>query len=110
MPKLVIADVVRVPVRFEVTEDGRKVVHSLSLTCSRMVQDDIDAARTSDEKLSAFLSRVVIGWSDQRLVVEDDGTPSAFSAEALAVLLTLPGLSTVIFNGYMQRVGATAKN
>lgn len=111
MPKLIISDIVKVPVKFEVNDAGRKVTQSLMLVCDRLAQAEVDAIINDPAaNWSDTLRRVVTGWEGQRVVVEEDGAPSAFSAEALEVLMTIPGLSMLAVKAYAANVGATAKN
>jgi hypothetical protein len=59
-------------------------------------------------KLSAFHAarcrEGITGWSDQRLVLNQDDKPAPFSPEGLDLVLSIPGASTVIYNAWMEAV------
>lgn len=115
--KLAIADVVEVPVKFEV-KDGRDVRRfKFSLTCKRADTESWQAALVdergnwSDAKMREQFRELTTGWSsDQQFVLDEHGKPAEFSGEALDFLLCQPGVLTVVFNSYSKATSATAKN
>jgi hypothetical protein len=42
--------------------------------------------------------------------VEDNGEPAAFSPEALAMMLNVMGVGSILFNAYLKDCGAKEKN
>lgn len=109
--KLVVADVVEVPVKFSVNDGGRQATFSFSLTADRLSQDDFRrmAADDGDTTVAEFLAGHISGWRGQRLVIDDDGEPAAFSAEALACMLGLVGLAAIVLGAYIEACGAQGK-
>jgi hypothetical protein len=117
MYKLVISDTVKFQVKLSVNDAGVKKEFSLWLEGKRLDMDHLkaDLDENGDMKVMDFHAKVcrdnLTGWSDQRLVVGDDGQPAAFSAEALDCLLSLTGAVGVIHGAYMDAIvtsGGTA--
>lgn len=109
--KLVIANIVKVPVKFSLNNNGKIVPFAFSVTATRLNQDEIKAGVGDGETLiSEFLTTIITGWDGQQLVVEEDGTPADFDSESLAMLLGTAGVSVAIFNAYLKECAAKAKN
>lgn len=114
MYKLAIAAVVKFQIKLSVNDGGVKKDFSVWLEGKRVssesLQTDID--ENGEMKLVDFHKKVCrdnfTGWSDQRLVVADDGRPADFSEEALECLLSLPGAATVAHSAYMEALVASA--
>ena len=109
--KLVVADVVDVPLNFTVNDAGKAVNFAFSLQAKRVSQDDLRALVDSDSgaSMADFLAEHVIGWRGQRLVVGDDGTPADFSPEAFACMLGLVGAAGLMMSAYLEACGAKGK-
>lgn len=110
MFKLAISDTVEFPVRLAFNDAGTRREFTLKLQGKRLAQADIAATFRDEPDLSTddFLRRHLTGWADQRLVVNDDGSPAAFGAEALGVLLGAMGAAGLIFAAYLEAVGQAA--
>jgi hypothetical protein len=110
--KLAIADKVLVPVTVVIPNlQGRKDTFKFNLVCTRLPTEALQKS-ISDGQLSNndFLKGIVVGWDGQKLVLEDDGTPSAFSPEALDDLLSIAGVPALCTRAYMAEVMAKEKN
>lgn len=114
---LAISDTIEFPVKLTLNDKGIKKEFSLRLQAQRVTADSITAsyAENGELKLGEFHALAcrqnLTGWTDQRLVIDAEGKPAPFSAEALDCLLTLPGASSVIYDAYMQALvsaGGTA--
>jgi len=122
MFKLIISDTVKFPVKLSVNDAGVKKEFSFQLEGQRLDMDALKAQldENGEMKLSDFHAKVcrdhLTGWSDQRLVVDADGQPAAFSLEALECLMGLPGAVGVLHGAYMDAIvvasgtGGRAKN
>lgn len=108
--KLAISNIVVVPVEVKIgDETGKPKTHKFSITCNRLGADDLTAAFNGISPQD-FLMNEVTGWSGQKLVLEDDGTPAEFCADSLAALLDIQGMVMVVFGAYLKEAAATAKN
>jgi len=109
--RLVVADVVQVPVKFSVADGGRQAVFAFAFTAPRLPLEEFRALTEAEsaETVDEFLMRKVTGWSGQRLVVDEAGEPVAFSAEALRCMLGLVGVAGVMFAAYLQACSAKGK-
>lgn len=107
--KLAIGNVVDVPVKFTINNAGKTVAHSVTLVCDRLDNDEIQK-RLNELTVKEFVTEVTTGWKNQRIVVEEDGTPSEFDAEGLEVLFSLPGAPNLAFSAYLKECGAKEKN
>lgn len=104
--KLVVADVVEVPVKFTLNDAGKTVSHFFHLTARRLSQDALqDLMKRSDTPLREFLAENVTGWRGQRLVVDEEtGAPAAFSPAAFDCLLSLAGMQGIVYAAYLGAV------
>ena len=110
--KLVIADVVQVPVKATINDGGRPVTFSFTVTAPRLPLDEFRAladGANAAESLDDFLMRKLTGWSGQKLVIDESGQPAAFSPEALRCMLDLVGMAGIIFGAYLEACGAKGK-
>ena len=109
--KLAIDNTVKVPVKFTLNSAGKVASFSFSLTCDRLNQEEIRNRTQNGEGLvSEFLTGVIKGWQGQTLVVDEDGKPADFNADALDVMLSTAGVSIVIYTAYFKECGAKEKN
>jgi hypothetical protein len=110
--KLAISNTVTVAANLQVPDAvGGTTLHKFKLVCDRL---DGDALRKSmeDESLDVrdFLAGVIKNWEGQRIVLEEDGSPSPFSADALRDLLSIAGVPALLLRAYMTEVVARQKN
>lgn len=112
--RLCISDTVKFQVRLSVNDAGTKKDFSLWFDANRVSLDALQAniEEHGEMKLVDFQRKVcrdnITGWADQRLVVDDDGQPAAFSAPALDLVLGLPGAVPLIHGAYMEAIAASA--
>lgn len=105
--RLAIANTIKFPVSVMVPDEegGREVRFQLS--GKRHSATEWDDALDSLRKLggtgdNAFLQDNISGWSGQDLVVDDSGTPVPYGREAMAMLLSIPGMSVAVFSCYQR--------
>lgn len=111
MFKLAIENVVVANVKFTLKSKGITKTYAFDITADRLSQDEITARMEANEnKYKEFLTGLVTGWSGQRLVLDADDQPAAFSEEAFALMLGTVGVAQAVFSAYMRDCGATAKN
>lgn len=87
-------------------EDGKPVLFNFVLKCRRLSQPEVDALRTAQQSVSAFLSEIAHDWEG---VLDAEGAPVPYSAESIAGLLEQPGMSEVCFTSYITEISAVAK-
>ena len=110
--KLVVSDTVQVPITVVLANaTGKADIFKFSLICRRLSGDDLrkQIAR-EDHLVNDFLAELTTGWQGQKLVTEDDGTPSEFSPEALQDLLSIAGVPALCLAEYLKEVVAKSKN
>lgn len=109
--KLVIANVVKVPVKFTLDDAGVSKEFKFTISCERLGVDEIKE-RTQDgtARISDFLKGIMHGWEGQKLVVDDEGKPADFNPDSLNVMLNTAGVATVLYNRYLNECGAKGKN
>lgn len=111
MPKLVIDDSVKVPVKFDINNKGKAKSFNFNVICTRLDQDEINAILKDDDALIVdVLKRIVTDWENQPLVVDDDNKSCEFSEESFAVMLKLQGIQKIMWVSYLKEVGAKVKN
>jgi hypothetical protein len=112
MYKLTIQNTAQVKVKFTLKDKGIDRLFTFTLDAVRLEQDEItDRLEDKNKKIKDFMADgIITGWEGQRLVLNEDDTPAAFSPEALDVLLNVPGVAAVIFNAYLKDCGAKEKN
>lgn len=113
MYKLAVEDTVEVPVKFTLKQGKVNKVFSLTLTALRLSQEDIQARLEANEfKFTNFLQSdgLVTDWAGQRLVVDEQGNPAPFCADAFAAYLSAAGVAQVTFNAYQKECAAKEKN
>ena len=110
--KISVSNIVKVPVEGSHIDDaGKAVKFKFSLICNRKTEKELTEVLTAGEVLTQdFITEVTTGWQEQRLVLEDDGTPAEFCADAFEAMLDIRGMTMVLFSAYLQAVGAKAKN
>ena len=111
MYKLIIQNTALVKVKFTLKDKGADRLFAFTLDAVRLDQDEISSRlEEKDKKIKDFLADLITGWDGQRLVLNQDDTPAAFSPEALEVLLNVRGVAAVVFNAYLKDCGAKEKN
>lgn len=121
-----VGDNIDVPIKFTLKEGRVDKLFSFTLHGNRLEQDVIDEKMKEAEYkfkgalLSMHKSYVdpnsqreglFTGWTGQRLIVSpSDGSPSEFSTEAFEAMLSIPGVSGVIYKTYQLECAAKEKN
>ena len=110
MYKLAVSNTVEFPVKLSVNDAGTRRDFTLRLQGQRLSDKYLADIRRDEPDLSTadFLLRHLTGWPEQRLVLNDDGTPADFNADALGVLLGIVGATPLIFTAYMEAIGQAA--
>lgn len=110
--KIAIDNKVRVNVKgsFKGAAKGDKKEYDFDLVMKRLDQDEINERINGGGTIPDFVHELTEGWDRQRIVLNDDDTPAAFSTEALAALLKQPGMGPAVYQAYLAQVGAQAKN
>ncbi len=108
---IVVSDKVRFQVKgTTVDEKGDEVPFKFSLVGDRVDSEQLAKIMSSTDPVEKTLTPLITGWSDQRLVLEEDRTPAEFSAEAFASLMSIPFMAHLCFNAYHRATGAAVKN
>ncbi|MFZ3289259.1 MAG: hypothetical protein WA191_20765 [Telluria sp.] len=109
--KIVVSDTVAVQVKGALSDaDGKPVSFKFTLACKRLGAEEYKARMEGESTTKDVMQEVTTGWSGQRLVLEEDGTPAEFCADALDALLDINGMANVCFVAYGKESGAHAKN
>lgn len=109
--KLAVADRVKVPVKFTIRDGGAEKTFAFTLECERLSDEAIKARlKNEEEPVNDFMRDVARGWSGQKLVLNEEGEPAEFSAEAFDAMLNMAGVGVVLFKAYLAECGAKAKN
>lgn len=92
-------------------EDGTARPFEFVLECNRLTAEEL-AQRQADgaATIADFFRTVATGWRNQQIVMDDSGQPAAFSAEALDVLLSVPGMPVRMYLCYLEQVAVRQKN
>nr|WP_182312380.1 hypothetical protein [Comamonas testosteroni] len=102
-------DVVRVPVEGQlVDKSGQRVDFSFKIDMRRLTQDEFDKELTNpgiDTK--TLVTREACGWDE---VLNREGDPVPYSAEALQRFLRIPGMTNMVWVAYANHAGVQAKN
>lgn len=106
--KLAIANVVQVPIKFTMKEGAVNKLFSFTLTANRRTPEQIE--EQSEQLIKDCLLENVTDWSGQRLVLQDNNEPAAFSHEAFDYMLKQPGLLLLAWQAYQRECGAKEKN
>lgn len=102
-------DVVRVPVEGQlVDKSGQRVDFSFKIDMRRLTQEEFDKELKNPaiDTLS-LVSREARGWDE---VLNREGDPVPFGAEALQRFLRIPGMTNMVWVAYANHAGVQAKN
>jgi hypothetical protein len=114
--KLAVSNTVMVPMSFSLSDSGKEKKFKFSLSCERLDSRDWDArirndaGTVTDEQVKQTLLDITTGWQGQTLVLDEDGQPAPFCAEALDMMLATVGVLTVAARSYTTEVAAKQKN
>jgi hypothetical protein len=109
--KLVIADIVEVPVKFTTNDGGKTASFSFHLQAKRLPQAEFKTLveETDGRTVAEFLAEQIVGWRAQRLVIDEHGEPAAYGPEALECMFSLVGLPGIVLASYIEACGAKGK-
>lgn len=116
MPKLAVSDKVIVPVKFDMQDGKKSRRFSFTVTCDRLTTDEFqerikgDADFATNAQIKTVMKEITTGWDGQAFVLEDDGTPSEFSEDALQVMFDAAGVIDVVVASFIKESAARAKN
>lgn len=107
--KIVVSDTVAFKVKGTINDaEGKPEAFDFRLTCKRLDAEEIKTVVSDNEgTIKEFLQDTITGWSG---VQDGNGASLPYSADALAQLLLIPGLSAQIFRTYLAEVGTKEKN
>lgn len=109
--KLVVADVVKVPVKFTLNDAGKVKKFDFSITCERLEAKVIrDRIQGGDALVSDFMRSVMKGWEGQSLVVDEEGKPADYNDDSRDVMLDTAGVASIFYAAYISECGAKEKN
>lgn len=108
--KLAIGNIIQIPVKFEIQDNGKPVVFKFELIGDRIDQDALTAEVKAGTLPVDIVRPRISGWSGQKLVLNDDDSPAEFSAENWGAMLKVPGVGAVIYGAFLKASGASEKN
>lgn len=92
-------------------ESGAFKPFSFVLVCTRLTAEQLaERQKKGEQTFLEMFQELATGWQKQTLVLNDDGTPAAYSPEALAVLFSIPGMPMQVYTAYVQQVAVRQKN
>jgi hypothetical protein len=118
--KLAVGDFIDFPVTLEFNDAGTPRKFTFRLVSKRLPESVL--SQHTDQMLSAastiggrvdstnaLLQAYVTDWRDQRLVLDDEGQPAPFSADAFAVMLAQNGAAVEISRALTEANRAKGK-
>jgi hypothetical protein len=92
-------------------ESGTDKPFKFVLSCDRLSTEQLETeGADKGQTILTFFETHAKGWKDQNLVLEEDGTPAAFSVDALRALIGMSGMPMLLWKSYLNQVAVTAKN
>lgn len=101
--KLAIAPIIEFELPVRVNDGGRMRTFNMRVQGKRLSHEEL-AEKTKAMKDREFLLEVIVGWSGQKLVLDDEtGEPAAFGVEALDAMLSgIVGLEHQMARAYVE--------
>jgi hypothetical protein len=106
---LAIDNVVEVPVKFTLKAGKVNKPFSATLTARRLSKEESES-QSADLSIKDFLLDNITDWSGQRLVLDANGEPAAFSRDALDAFLSVGGVLGICWNAYLRECAGKEKN
>lgn len=106
--KLAIAAIVIFQVKLTMRDGLIDKPFVFQLTAARKTQEQIE--ETPELSVKDFLLDNVTDWQGQRLVLQDNGEPAAYSREAFDFMLKQPGVLGVVWAAYQKHTAGKEKN
>ena len=118
--KLAIGDQIEFPVTLELNDGGTARKFAFRLVAKRRSEVELNrhidlmlsnasTPESRTEATNALLLQKVVDWRGQGLVLDDEGQPAPFSAEAFAVMLAQNGASVEISRALTEANRAKGK-
>lgn len=117
--KLAVAPKVEFAVKFDLEDGGKVRKFAVRLVGDRLEDGAINAhveqqrgqtMADIEASTATFLQNHITGWRDQTLVLdEESAAPAAFSADAFSTMLSVAGLTGLIFAAYAEANRAKGK-
>lgn len=109
--QLAVENTLDFPVNVDVPSGRAKKNFFFHLSAPRMSTDEWRAkfgpnADNPNQAVGDFLREHITDWRGQRLVLDEQGKPADFSAEAFDAMLSVNGLEMLIFIAYQKAVFA----
>ena len=110
--KIAIGNTIDVDVVGKIEEGGSSPKNfKFKLKCERLGQEEmLQRMQNKDESVKEFIESVTTGWSDQRLVLNDDDTPADYTPDALVALMSIAGMPMFLYQAYLKAVAVKEKN
>lgn len=111
--KLRVSDTVQVPVQGSIKNAASQdQAFKFTFTAKRLPAGEMRADLANGERPAGeIVTKVATGWDGQDLVLDpDNDQPAAFDADALAAMLDIAGIASLMFQAYLREVGAKEKN
>lgn len=104
--KLTIGSMLTLRVKGFITDGPKPVAVEFKATAKRVDSERYRATFGKDSEVlgADFLREVLTGWSDQKLVTDEDGQPADFCPEALDALLQIVGIEAYILRAYVDAI------
>lgn len=106
--KMAVGNVVVVNIKLTMRDGTVDKLFKFTLTAVRRNQSDLE--QRPDETIKEFLLANVTDWADQRLVLQENNEPAAFSRDAFDFMLGQPGALGVIWASYQRDCASKEKN
>lgn len=102
--RLIVSDMMVVPVKGSLASEKGRTPFSFKLSMRRLPREEYAAVFSPEAEMTVrqLIEQVTSGWSDQRLILDDNNSPATFSAEALAFLLDVVGMEQAVFKAYVE--------
>ncbi len=106
--KMAVGNVVVVDVKLTMRDAAVDKLFKFKLTAIRKTQAEIE--KTPELSVKGFMLDNVTDWEDQRLVLQENNEPAAFSREAFDFMLGQPGVLGCVWTSYQRDCASKEKN
>ena len=111
--KLAIANVITFTASLQIldgdtSKEFKFQLHGKRLSAEELRDTTAPGSDRGEQLVATVLGELITGWTGQTLVLDEDGKPAAFSAEAFAALLAgIPNADVSLWQQYLEAVTAT---
>jgi hypothetical protein len=106
--KLAVGNVIQVPIKFTLKDGAVNKLFSFTLTANRKTPEELE--EQPEISVLDYLYENVTDWTGQRLILQDNNEPAAFSREAFEYFLKLPDVLQMVWAAYKRECWAKEKN